>query len=155
MTTPTLYETMYEYAGNGDISHYELTVDYDGDRVKAFKPADDDGFRIDYDTPYTYEGKIYLLVCWGEEEESALIESALDEECWIRYIESNNGQYVSDGQVYETEDAAELVGILAGLTDTQYYCAKCGQVFEYRNIDQHGCEKCNAAINDDQVAGMD
>ena len=42
--------------------------------------------------------------------------------------------------------------ITARLTDTQYYCEKCEQVFEYRYVDQNGCEYCNATIGDNNIA---
>lgn len=41
--------------------------------------------------------------------------------------------------------------ITATLTDTQYYCEYCEQVFEYRDLDQHGCEICNHVIQDNNI----
>ena len=44
--------------------------------------------------------------------------------------------------------------ILAGMTDSQYYCEKCDQVFEYRYPEQHGCENCGLQIQDNNIAEM-
>jgi len=47
----------------------------------------------------------------------------------------------------------DLEQIIDSLSGSQYYCMKCEQVFEYQYDDQYGCEQCNAAIDDDNVAG--
>ena len=41
---------------------------------------------------------------------------------------------------------------IEAMTDSQYYCEKCEQVFEYRDIDQYGCEQCNTTIGDNNIA---
>jgi len=153
---PTYYDSMYEYVQDADISHYRMSGIGDEEyRIEAFNPSDDPDFAINYDNTTEHDGKTYISVCWGEEESSALLESEIYmAQCYIVYRLDELAQtYVSDGTVYETREAAELVKIVAELTDTQYYCLKCEQVFEYRDIDQHGCEQCNAAIDDDNVAG--
>lgn len=48
----------------------------------------------------------------------------------------------------------ERDAIIARLTDTQYYCEYCEQVFEYRYSEQYGCEQCNHAILDNNVVEM-
>jgi len=48
--------------------------------------------------------------------------------------------------------AAMVEDLIAGMMYTQYYCEKCEQVFEYRAIDQYGCEQCNTAIQDNNIA---
>jgi len=50
-------------------------------------------------------------------------------------------------------DYEETDSLIENLSDSQYYCVKCEQVFEYRYDEQYGCEQCNAAIDDDNVAG--
>ena len=58
------------------------------------------------------------------------------------------------GQINELQHtkAKTREDITERLTDTQYYCEKCEQVFEYRYVDQDGCERCNAAIGDNNIA---
>lgn len=154
---PTFYNTMYEYARDADITHYRMSGDGEDEyRIEAFNPADDTDFVIDNDHTIT-TGQCYIPVCWGEGEPSALLESEITTgQCYIVYRWDDPEQlYVSDGSVYETWAAANLVVIIANLPDTQYYCEKCQQIFEYRYPEQHGCEQCNAAIGDDNVAGRD
>ncbi len=103
------YDSMYEYAKGADISHYEWTPCGDAPPVLAseFNPADDADVVIDYDAPIEHKGKTYIPICWGENEPSAILETAIDEVCWVRYIPGNReGTYVSDGTVYPTEKAA-------------------------------------------------
>lgn len=156
----TLYDSIYAYAQDADITHYRHSnVDKDAPAclVEAFQPADDHDFAILDKDRLTEDGKTYFRVYWGEYEISYLLENALFDVCYVRYCfvpdDHSGGEYVSDGIVYETLEAAERVSIIENLTDSQYYCAKCAQVFEYWDIDQHGCEQCNAAIDDDNVAG--
>lgn len=49
----------------------------------------------------------------------------------------------------------EAQAIIEDMTDSQYYCVNCQQVFEYRYDEQYGCEQCNAAISDRNIAGED
>jgi len=56
----------------------------------------------------------------------------------------------TDSLIDEVDDTEQIIENLSG---SQYYCMKCEQVFEYRDIGQYGCEQCNAAIDDDNVAG--
>ena len=103
------YNSMYSYIEDADISHYEATV---GDHtplvlVTEFHPREDSEMRVDWDNPIEYKGKTYLPIWWGELESSAILESAVDEICWIRYIPGNQeGTYVSDGTIYPSEKAA-------------------------------------------------
>ena len=105
----TFYDSMYEYCKDADISHYRLSVGQcDDDSVTSeFEPIDDPDVHLQIDDPIEHKGKTYIPICWGEEEESAILETAIDEECWVRYIPGNReGTYVSDGIVYPTETAA-------------------------------------------------
>ena len=44
--------------------------------------------------------------------------------------------------------------VLNLMTDTQYYCERCDQTFEYRYPEQHGCEQCNLTIQDNNIAEL-
>ncbi len=105
----TFYESMYEYAKDANISHYKWTVWGDAPRVIAleFNPVDDADVTTDYGAPIYYDDKTYIPINWGEKEESAILKTAIEDDCWIRYIPGNRkGTYVSDGTVYKTETAA-------------------------------------------------
>ena len=105
----TFYDSMYDYAGDGAIGNYRLSVEqHDSDDVivTEFAPIDDPDIAIEPDNPIEHDGKIYIPICWGEKEESAILETALDEKCWVRYIPGYGEKYVSDGTVYPTEKAA-------------------------------------------------
>jgi len=152
----TYYDSVYEYVQNADISHYSMSGDGEEEYcIVEFSPADDLEFMIDIDSdPIEHDGKTYLRVCWGEAEDSALLESAFDEMCYILYRwDEYKQEYTSDGTVYETAEAAKRVKIVENLSDSQYYCLRCEQIFEYEYPEQYGCEQCNAAIDDDNIAG--
>ncbi len=145
-TVPTFYDSMYEYVHDADITHYRKTGDGEEEyQIDAFNPAEDSDFAINTDRTIEHNGKTYIPVCYGEDEPSALLESEIDTaQCYIVYQWNDHAhEYVSDGTVYETREEAELVATVASLTDSQYYDEQCG------------CERCNAAIGDNQVAGAD
>ncbi len=103
------YESMYNYVEGADISNYEATVGADTPLVLVTElhPWEDSEMRVDWYNPIEHKGKTYLPINWGELESSAILESAVDEICWIRYIPGNQeGTYVSDGRVYSSEKAA-------------------------------------------------
>lgn len=103
-----LYESMYEYANDADITHYVLTT-ADEDPIEIlilpFYPSEDKTFVIRSDININHNGNKYIRVYWGENEESYIIEHAIWEYCYIRYVHDGD-KYVSDGRVYETEDDA-------------------------------------------------
>lgn len=45
--------------------------------------------------------------------------------------------------------------IIENMTDAQYYCEKCDQVFEYSYPGQKGCEQCGTQIQDNNIAEVD
>ena len=111
MTTPTLYETIYAHVQDADITHYQATTSEENpenEMISGFRPVNDPEYALDYENPISHGGKTYIPVCWGESETSAILESALDEICYIRYVfDAARHIYVSDGNVYETEEAAK------------------------------------------------
>ncbi len=103
------YNSMYKYAEDADITHYKVTVGGHTPLVLVteFHPQEDSDMWIDWDNPIEYESNTYLPINWGEPGSSAILESAANEICWIRYIPGNHeGTYVSDGRVYPSEKAA-------------------------------------------------
>ena len=38
------------------------------------------------------------------------------------------------------------------MIDSQYYCEKCDQVFEYTYLEQQQCEQCGTVIQDNNIA---
>ncbi len=42
--------------------------------------------------------------------------------------------------------------VLNLMTDSQYYCEKCDQAFEYSHPGQHSCEQCGTQIQDNNIA---
>ncbi|MGB9497863.1 MAG: hypothetical protein ACKVE3_08370 [Dissulfuribacterales bacterium] len=112
MTTQyKLYDNIYEYVQNADISYYRLSTSVNNGEeiiITGFYPVDDPDFSIEPDNAFEMDGKIYIPVCFGEDEPSALLEDALTELCYIRYIYNPYiREYVSDGIVYETQEQAE------------------------------------------------
>lgn len=117
-TEPILYDTMYKYTNDADITHYKHSnADLDAPEIliEAFKPIDDPDFCVDWTNRLTQNGHTYIRVCWGEPEKSYLAEEAVFDCCYVRYTffdeddGSDYGEYVSDGRVYETREAAEIV----------------------------------------------
>lgn len=117
-TQQVLYDTMYGYAGDADISHYEHSnIDKDAPEhlVEAFQPIDDPNFRVIWDDEIKRDGKTYTRVNWGEDETSYLADDALYDSCYVRYIVKRDAtvkvitHYISDGKVYETYEKAEEV----------------------------------------------
>lgn len=118
MQPNNIYETMFDYAHDADITHYrQSNADRDAPNilVKPFHPSDDAEFCIQFEDEITRDGIKYVRVCWGESEESYLKESAIYDICYVRYILSFDnladyyGEYISDGIVYDTADAAGSV----------------------------------------------
>lgn len=107
----TFYESMYDYVQNADLSYYEIA---DGKIretpfVEEIKPCDDPGFHLVADV-MEHEGNWYVHVNFGENETSYLLESALYDTVYLRYIEQSYGVYVAEnGRVYETEEEAKAV----------------------------------------------
>ncbi len=103
-----LYETMHDYVGNAEISHYSISlVSKRPVIVREFSPAEDPEFFIEPDKRFENGGKTYVPVCWGESSESAILESSLSGTCWVRYIPAlRKDTYVSDGTVYPSKKAA-------------------------------------------------
>lgn len=105
----TFYDSMYGYVQGADFSDYEIA---DGEiRVTPFvddiEPANDPDFVIGSES-MEHEGKWYRKVNFGENEESYLLESALYDAVYLRYIETDYGHYVSEkGRAYETREEAE------------------------------------------------
>ena len=152
---PIFYDLMYDYVRDAEISHYRMSGDGEKEyRVVAFNPSHDPDFATSIDCPIEHDGKTYLPVCWGENESSALLESEIETaQCYILYRYADDAhEYVSDGTIYETYESAEQERTIQNMTDTQYYCERCDRVFEYRDIDQYGCECCNTTILDNNVA---
>ena len=109
------YNTMYEYAKSKDISHYRLAVGVHAALfvVLRFRPINDPDLHIQIDKPIVHEGGTYLPINWGKHEDSAILESAVDATCWIRYVPNEDSKgivkqylYVSDGTIYPSEKAA-------------------------------------------------
>lgn len=50
-------------------------------------------------------------------------------------------------------DTELKTAMIEDMEDYQYYCTRCGQVFDYQYDDQYGCEQCGAAIGDNNIAG--
>lgn len=109
----TFYDTMFEYAKDADISHYRMSTPKDPEDMIisfGFQPCGDPDMSIDFNERIQHNGDIYFLICWGENEKSAIRENAVDESCYIRYIYNHETmEYVSDGRVYDTRENAEVV----------------------------------------------
>lgn len=108
---PVFYESMYDYVQNADLSYYEIM---DGTIretpfVEEIKPFEDPDFILVADV-IEHEEKCYVHVNFGENETSYLLESALYDTVYLRYIEQSHGHYVAEnGRVYETEEDAKDV----------------------------------------------
>jgi len=116
-----LYETMYEYVQDADLSYYEISDGKERETpfIEAVKPIEDLNFSVWIDDKITYEGNSFVKVNFGEDDdpeehgESFLLESALDEEVFLIYTEKQKGipEYVpATGQVFRTEELAKLSG---------------------------------------------
>lgn len=104
----TYYKSIYDYVQDADLSYYEIM---DGKIretpfVEEIKPAEDPDFMISSDS-IEHEGKLYVHVNFGENEDSYILESELYETVFLVYTEQSHGHYVTDGRVYETEDEAK------------------------------------------------
>lgn len=103
------YNSMYDYVQDADFSDYEIV---DGTIretpfVEEIKPFDNPDFVVSSDL-MAHEGKWYTPVNFGENEDSYLLESALLDTVFIRFIEESYGHYVAEnGRVYETEEEAK------------------------------------------------
>ena len=104
------YKTMYAYAKDADISHYEHSEPVEDAPyilVEAFQPADDPDFCIREQDTVVRGKATYIRVGWGESEKSYIRTDALYDLCYARYTLSGKyGGYVSDGRVYESKKAA-------------------------------------------------
>ncbi|MDD5605599.1 MAG: hypothetical protein PHX29_06840 [Dehalococcoidales bacterium] len=102
------YESMYDYMKNADLSYYEIA---DGEIretpfVEEIKPIDDQDFVI-FSKGTKHDGDWYTEVNFGENEESWMLDNALNETVFLVYTEESEGHYVTDGRVYETEKEAK------------------------------------------------
>ena len=107
----TLHNTMYDYVGDADISHYKMSTAEDDPNeimITEFCPADDPDFAIDADNTIESGGVRYVPVCWGEDGLSLLREDALREVCYVRYVYNpQTREYVADGRIYATREQAK------------------------------------------------
>jgi hypothetical protein len=103
-----LYETMYEYVQDADLSYYEISGSgLQAPFVEEIKPIHDPSFLVKSDG-ILYNGKFYQEVNFGEEGPSYLYKNALYEPVYLIYIEREEGVYVPfNGRVIETRDEAE------------------------------------------------
>lgn len=103
-----LYETMYEYVQDADLSYYEISGCWrEAPFVEEIYPIHDPSFLVKSDGVF-YDGKFYKEVNFGEEGPSYLYEKALYEPVFLIYIEREEGVYVPfNGRVIETRDEAE------------------------------------------------
>jgi len=112
-----LFDSIYDYVEDADFGHYEIQ---DGKTrtapfIEAVKPYEDSDFKVWVDDDIVYEGNTYIKVNFGEddsEEESYLLESALDEEVYLIYFEVEGGEarYRAHPRCYRTEELALLSG---------------------------------------------
>lgn len=104
-----LYETMYEYVEDADLSYYEISGRglREAPFVEEVKPVQDPNFFVKSDGVF-YEGKFYQEVNFGEDGPSYLYKNALYEIVYLIYVEREEGVYVPfNGRVIETRDEAE------------------------------------------------
>lgn len=62
---------------------------------------------------------------------------------------------MTNTQEQNTTQEQDIEAIVENLADNEYYCKKCDRVYEYRDNQQQCCERCNAMIDDDQIAGRE
>lgn len=106
-----LYETMYEYVKDADLSEYEIAGSgiRDAPFVEDVKPVHDPNFFVKSDGVF-YDGKFYKEVNFGEEGPSYLYENAMYETVYMIFVEKNEGVYVPfNGRVIETREEAESI----------------------------------------------
>ena len=144
-----LFESMYEYCKDADITNYKLTTskevaDWENEfqlinsfeaknkeyLIDSFKPIDDIYFNFDNQEQVKFDDKTYNYVDWGEPEDCYLLEGEEQTELYTVYRKVDDNKFRSCGIVFENREEAKkyvLNDIIEEIEDDIEYSRKQGK----------------------------